>query len=53
MEDDFYATIKLSSGEEILGKVCYLPDEDKILIDRPLLVEVAKTKNGSQLTLSS
>ena len=47
MEDDFYATIKLSSGEEILGKVCYLPDEDKILIDRPLLVEVAKTKKGN------
>tara|TARA_B100000686_G_scaffold319339_1_gene369986 strand:+ start:220 stop:618 length:399 start_codon:yes stop_codon:yes gene_type:complete len=47
MEEDFYATIKLTSGEEILGKVCYLPDEDKVLIDRPLLVEVAKTKKGN------
>ena len=47
MEEDFYATIKLSSGEEIIGKVCYLPDEDKVLIDRPLLVEVAKTKKGN------
>ena len=47
MDEDFYATIKLTSGEEIIGKVCYLPDEDKVLIDRPLLVEVAKTKKGN------
>ena len=47
MEEDFYATLKLTSGEEIIGKVCYLPDEDKVLIDRPLLVEVAKTKKGN------
>jgi len=47
MEEDFLATIKLVSGEEIVAKVCYLPDEDKILLENPLQVEKAKTKKGS------
>ena len=34
------------SGEEIVSKVCYLPDEDKILLDKPLQVEQAKQKKG-------
>ena len=46
MEEEFYATIKLVSGEEIVSKVCYLPDEDKILLDKPLQVEQAKQKKG-------
>ncbi|MFZ9728758.1 MAG: hypothetical protein ACO3CD_07065 [Candidatus Nanopelagicaceae bacterium] len=46
MEDEFYATIKLVSGEEVVAKVCYLPDEDKIMLDRPLAVENAKQKKG-------
>ena len=47
MEEDFLATIKLVSGEEIVARVCYLPDEDKILLENPLQVEKAKTKKGS------
>lgn len=46
MEEEFYATLKLVSGEEIVSKVCYLPDEDKILLDKPLQVELAKQKKG-------
>jgi hypothetical protein len=46
MEEEFYATLKLVSGEEIVSKVCYLPDEDKILLDKPLQVEQAKQKKG-------
>jgi hypothetical protein len=46
MEEEFYATIKLVSGEEIISKVCYMPEEDKLLLDRPLLVETAKQKKG-------
>ena len=46
MEEEFYATIKLVSGEEVVAKVCYLPDEDKIMLDRPLMVENAKQKKG-------
>lgn len=46
MEEEFYATIKLVSGEEVVAKVCYLPDEDKVILDRPLAVENAKQKKG-------
>ncbi len=46
MEEEFYATMKLVSGEEVVAKVCYLPDEDKIMLDRPLMVENAKQKKG-------
>ena len=39
MEDEFYATIKLISGEEIICKVCYMPEEDTCLVSEPMLVE--------------
>ena len=45
-EEDFLATIKLVSGEEIVARVCYLPDEDKVILENPLQVEVARTKKG-------
>ncbi|MFZ9204328.1 MAG: hypothetical protein ACO22L_00370 [Candidatus Nanopelagicaceae bacterium] len=47
MEEEFYATLKLVSGEEIIAKVCYLPDEDTIILDRPLAVQNAKQKKGN------
>ena len=40
-EDDFIATVKLVSGEEIVARVCYLPDEDKVILENPLQVELA------------
>ena len=46
MEEEFYATVKLLSGEELVAKVCYLPDEDKIILDRPLVVENARQRKG-------
>jgi hypothetical protein len=46
MEDDFYATVKLISGEEIVAKICYLEDEDKVLLENPLQVELAKQRKG-------
>ena len=47
MEEEFYSTIKLSSGEEIIGKVCYLPDEDSLLIENPMIVEkLSQKRNG-------
>ena len=46
MEEEFYATVKLLSGEELVAKVCYLPDEDKLMLDRPLMVENAKQRKG-------
>jgi hypothetical protein len=47
MEEEFYATVKLLSGEELVSKVCYLPDEDKLILDRPLIVEISKQKKGN------
>ena len=45
-EEDFLATVKLVSGEEIVARVCYLPDEDKVILENPLQVAVAKTRKG-------
>lgn len=47
MEEEFYATIKLISGEEIISKVSYCPDEDKLILDKPLAVENAKQRKGN------
>ena len=47
MEEEFFSTIKLTSGEEIIAKVCYLPDEHSLLVENPLLVEkLTQKKNG-------
>ena len=46
MEEEFYATVKLLSGEELVAKVCYLPDEDKIMLEKPLIVENARQRKG-------
>jgi len=41
MEDDFYATIKFKSGEEIFAKVGYSEEEDRIflLLETPITIE--------------
>ena len=41
MDEEFLATVKLITGEEIVAKVCYLEDEDKVLLENPLQVENA------------
>jgi hypothetical protein len=48
MEEEFYSTIKLSSGEELVAKVCYLPDEDSILVENPMIVEAISQKKGKE-----
>ena len=49
MEEEFYSTIKLTSGEEIISKVCYLPEEDSLLLDNPMLVEKHVQKKQGRL----
>jgi hypothetical protein len=41
MEEEFYAIIKLISGEEILSKVCPCDEEDRIILilDNPITME--------------
>ena len=51
MDEDFLATVKLISGEEIVAKICYLEDEDKVLLENPLQVDIARQKKG-QLEIS-
>ena len=46
MEEEFYATVKLLTGEELVAKVCYLSDEDKVILENPLVVENAKQRKG-------
>lgn len=51
MEEEFYSSIKLRSGEEILAKVSYLREEDSLLVEKPLLVETHNSKkNGKSVS---
>ena len=46
--DDFYATIKLRSGEEIFSKVAPCEEEDRtmLIVHTPVTVIEIKSKNG-------
>ena len=49
-EDDFYATIKLKSGEEIFALVGYSEEKDWIflLLESPITIEKIKNRGGIQ-----
>jgi len=38
MEEEFLATIKLITGEEIVSKVSYMPDDDSLVLENPMEV---------------
>ncbi len=40
MEDEFIATIKLTTGEELISKVSYMPDGDNLVLENPMQVHV-------------
>ena len=48
IEDDFYATIKLKSGEEIFARVAASEEEDRtmLILHTPVTVGEIKNKNG-------
>ena len=48
IEDDFYCTVKLKSGEEIFAKVAASEEEDRtmLLISHPIVVQELKSKMG-------
>ncbi len=48
MEEEFYATFKLCTGEELIAKVCYMPDEDSLLVEQPMIVERIIQKRGGR-----
>lgn len=47
MEEEFYASIKLTSGEEIVAKISYDPDDDVIVVLEPRLVEKIETRKNN------
>ena len=49
MEEEFYATIKLTSGEEIVAKVSYDPNDDVIILLEPRVVEKVEQKKGNKI----
>lgn len=48
IEDDFYATLKLKSGEEIFAKVAATEEEDRtlLLVSNPIKVSEIKGRMG-------
>ena len=48
IEDDFYATIKLKSGEEIFAKVAASEENDRtiLLVSNPIMVNEVQGKKG-------
>jgi hypothetical protein len=49
IEEDFYATIKLKTGEEIFAKVAASEEEDKtiLIISNPIIINEIKTRSGN------
>lgn len=47
MDEEFLATLKLLSGEEIVAKVCYVEDEDVLIIENPRVVIPVETKKNN------
>ena len=48
MEDEFFAAIKLTTGEELIAKVSYMNEEDTLLVDNPMVVEKIVQRRGNQ-----
>ena len=50
MEDDFYATFKFKSGEEIFAKIACSEEEDRtfLLLTNPITIEKIKSRAGMQ-----
>ena len=48
IEDDFYATLKFKSGEEIFAKVAASEEDTRtmLLVSNPVIVNEIKTKHG-------
>jgi hypothetical protein len=49
IEDDFYATIKLKTGEEIFAKVAPTEEDDRtlLLVSNPIIVSEIKGRTGT------
>ena len=50
MEEDFYATLKLKTGEEIFAKIAASEEEDRtfIVVSYPIMISEVKGRTGKQ-----
>ena len=48
IEEDFYCTLKLKSGEELFAKVAASEEDDRtmLLVSNPIIVDEIRTKHG-------
>jgi hypothetical protein len=48
MEEDFYATVKLKSGEEIFAKIAASEEDDRtlLIVSNPITISEVKSRNG-------
>ena len=48
IEEDFYATIKLKSGEEVFAKIACSEEEDRtfLLLTNPIVIQKIKNRGG-------
>ena len=51
MQDDFYATIKFKSGEEIFALVGYSEEEDRtfLLLESPITIQKVKNRSSGSV----
>ena len=51
MQDDFYATIKFKSGEEIFALVGYTEEEDRtfLLLESPITIQKVKNRSSGSV----
>ena len=49
IEEDFYATVKLKTGEELFAKVAASEEEDRtfLIVSSPIVVSEVKTRTGA------
>ena len=49
IEEDFYATVKLKTGEELFAKVAASEEEDRtfLIVSSPIMVSEIKSRNGA------
>jgi len=48
IEDDFYATLKLKTGEELFARVAASEEDDRtmLIVSNPVIVDEIRTKHG-------
>ena len=49
MEEEFFSTIKLISGEEIVAKVSYVEEDECLFLFKPMKVESIRQKKHGQV----